>query len=112
MNLLAETLKVLEKNGKAPSDVEWVGTRSVAASWRRFASLAAGLDYNNGFGAVVVSEQLVVVGNDWWLERHEYDGEEWWEFKTIPKRRARARGLRREDLTSGRCFDSDERGPA
>lgn len=27
---------------------------------------------------------LIVVGKDFWLERHEYDGSEWWEFKSIP----------------------------
>ena len=27
----------------------------------------------------------VAVGDNWWLERAEYDGSEWWEFKTIPK---------------------------
>lgn len=26
----------------------------------------------------------MVVGDDWWLERHEYDGSEWWEFKRLP----------------------------
>jgi hypothetical protein len=28
--------------------------------------------------------KIIVVGKDWWLERHEYDGSEWWEFKTMP----------------------------
>jgi hypothetical protein len=27
---------------------------------------------------------LEIVGDDWWLERHEYDGAEWWEYKTKP----------------------------
>ena len=26
----------------------------------------------------------MVVGNNWWLERHEYDGSEWWEYKQFP----------------------------
>jgi hypothetical protein len=30
---------------------------------------------------------LVVVGIDWWLERHNgNEDSEWWEFKTLPKR--------------------------
>jgi len=29
---------------------------------------------------------LTVAGDDWWLERHGYDGSEWWEFKTLPKK--------------------------
>jgi len=24
------------------------------------------------------------VGDDWWLERHEYDGSEWWVFQKLP----------------------------
>lgn len=27
----------------------------------------------------------VVVGKDFWLERGEYDGSEWWSFKTTPQ---------------------------
>ena len=26
----------------------------------------------------------MLVGDGWWIERFEYDGSEWWEFKTIP----------------------------
>lgn len=26
----------------------------------------------------------MLVGDGWWIERAEYDGSEWWEFKTIP----------------------------
>ena len=32
-----------------------------------------------------VADDLVVVGDSWWLERHEYDGSEWWEYKEKPK---------------------------
>lgn len=35
-------------------------------------------------GAQHVATDLVLVGDDWWIERCEYDGSEWWEFKTIP----------------------------
>lgn len=27
---------------------------------------------------------LTLVGEDFWLERKEYDGQEWWEYKTTP----------------------------
>lgn len=33
---------------------------------------------------VEIDMGLIVVGKDFWLERHEYDGSEWWEFKSIP----------------------------
>lgn len=34
-----------------------------------------------------VATDLVLVGDDWWIERAEYDGSEWWEFKSIPVRK-------------------------
>ena len=54
MNLLQETVNDLKENGKTPADVRWVGRESVNAKC------------------------------SWWLERAEYDGSEWWEFKTAP----------------------------
>lgn len=27
----------------------------------------------------------MVVGCDWWLERHEYDGAESWSYKVLPE---------------------------
>ena len=35
--------------------------------------------------ALEVAEDLVVVGDNWWIERHEYDGNEWWEYKEKAK---------------------------
>lgn len=43
------------------------------------------INVNNGYGWPEIPKDLVVVGDNWWLERAEYDGSEWWEFKTIPK---------------------------
>lgn len=31
-----------------------------------------------------VAHDLKIVGDDWWLERSEYDGAERWNFKTLP----------------------------
>ena len=47
--------------------------------------MASGFNYDNGFGGAEVHGDLKIVGNDWWMERGEYDGSEWWEFKTLPK---------------------------
>lgn len=88
-NLLKETLNVLERNGKTPADVEWVGSADgmLAISWKEFAEIAKDVEYDNGYGGAEVASDLVVVGKDWWLERGEYDGSEWWEFKKIPVRK-------------------------
>lgn len=89
LNLLAETVKQLEANNKTTQDVEWVGNRSgnYSIDWAKFESIA-NVDYYESYGGQEISENLVVVGKDWWLERGEYDGSEWWEFKSLPIRQS------------------------
>lgn len=83
-NLLEETLSVLTRNGKTESDVLWVGSREVKISWDNFVKLAD-VEYDDGFGTQEVATDLLIVGDGWWLERLEYDGSEWWSFKTTPE---------------------------
>ena len=100
-NLLKETIECLEDNGKRPSDVLWVGRYHVEAcrnaagktiwhprycksTWHDFCS-KADFEYDNGYGLPEIPTDLIVVGKDFWLERHDYDGSEWWEFKTMPE---------------------------
>ena len=84
MNLLEETLEILEQHGKKPEDVKWCGSPEYGwFTWDEFAKVAD-VEYDNGYGAAKVADDLLVVGEDWWLERHEYDGSEWWVFKTLP----------------------------
>ena len=87
INLKDETLEILNKHGKTWDDVEWVGSVNwnLTVDKNQFLILAD-REYNNGYGGNEVSLGLVVVGKDFWLERHEYDGSEWWEFKQIPKK--------------------------
>lgn len=91
-NLLKETLEVLKKYGKSPKDVRWIGSRDgrYAITWKEFEKIA-NVEYDNGYGSQKVAMDLVVVGDDWWLERHEYDRSEWWEFKTLPKKKPDAK---------------------
>lgn len=43
--------------------------------------------YDNGFGTTVINLSLKIIFKDGsFLERHEYDGLEWWEFVQIPKK--------------------------
>ena len=85
MTLLEETIEELGGHYLSPSDVEYVKDYLVYCTWEEFSELA-NHDYDNGFGANEVSLYLKVVGKDWWLERHEYDGSEWWEFKSMPEK--------------------------
>ncbi len=83
-NLLNETLAVLKSNNLEPKDVLWIGNKNIKTDWENFAKIAD-VNYDNGFGGQVVATDLKVVGKYWWIERHEYDGSEWWEFKQLPK---------------------------
>ena len=85
VNLLSETLEALNEHHKAITDIRWVGNRRgrFAITWDEFAKVAD-VEYYQSYGSAEVAADLVVVGDDWWLERHEYDGSEWWEFKTLP----------------------------
>lgn len=84
--LLAETLRIMERHGKNIQDIEWIGSYDAEISLDDFIRLASDR-YDCGFGSQEVAEDLLVVFNDGsWLERHEYDGSEWWEYKKTPAR--------------------------
>ena len=84
MNLLKETIDKLAEYNLKPSDVKWVGNSNGKTTWEQFKKLAD-KEYDDGFGGEEVNTELLVVGDDWWLERHEYDGSEWWELKRLPE---------------------------
>lgn len=86
INLLTETEAILAQHGKTPADVKWVGSAdgTKASTWADWAEVA-NRDYDNELWRINVATDLVVVGNNFWLERHNYDGIEWWEFKKLPK---------------------------
>jgi len=83
MNLLKETLEILEENNKTEKDVLFVEYEGYI-TFEKFKEISD-FEYDSGFGGAEIPD-INVVGKDWWLERGEYDGSEWWEFKTIPKK--------------------------
>ena len=87
-NLLAETLWAVGHSGHAPSDVTYVGSVGKdphGCTWADFERLAD-VEYDSGYGGAEVAGDLMVVFSDGsWLERAEYDGSEWWEFKKSPQ---------------------------
>ena len=85
INLLKETTEVLKQKGKTWDDVIWVGCKSFKLPIEDVKTLF-NVDYDNGFGGNQIAGDLLVVGKGWWLERGEYDGSEWWEFKTMPRK--------------------------
>ena len=84
MNLLEETNKILTKNYKSWTDVRWIGSKDFYIPIDRFIEIAKFTNYDAGYGAPKIATDLVVVGDNFWLERHEYDGVEWWEYKELP----------------------------
>jgi hypothetical protein len=79
INLLQETIKCLNKNGKTEIDIVWLGTDDYEISWDNFTRIA-NTEYDNSFGTICVEPKLKIVGHDFMMIRAEHDGLEWWEF--------------------------------
>ncbi len=84
VNLLEETINILKDNGKTIFDIEWFGT--IDCEYNCDLQKLINLDYDDGYGLAEVPAGFVLVGAGFWLERHEYDGSEWWEYKSMPER--------------------------
>ena len=95
MNLLEEIKDILKENNKKIEDIEWVGTTEKYVDIDIFLKLA-NTNYDDDYGAPEVAQDLIIVGNNWWLERHEYDGSEWFEYKSMfekPKEKLELKAL-------------------
>lgn len=84
-NLLEETKEILKDYNKKIEDIKWIGSNKNYIDIDKFLKIA-NIEYDSGYGSPEVAQNLIVVGDNWWLERHEYDGAEWWEHKEIPKK--------------------------
>ena len=98
ITLKQETIEILYAHNKCPDDIVWIGISGeddvedykynnipCEMPQELFWKIADRV-YDDGFGSHIVPLNLKIVGDNWWLERHEYDGSEWWEFKTLPTR--------------------------
>ena len=84
MNLYKETIGILTQNDRTFDDVVAICGNEFQITKDDFVKYS-NTEYDSGYGAPEVAEDLLVVGNDFWLERHEYVGSECWEFKAMPK---------------------------
>jgi len=85
-NLLAETLKDIERYKHTVMDVSWVGTLDgeYSMSWYEFTKVAD-IEYDSGYGGNEIPLELTVVFTDEsWMQRAEYDGSEWWDYHRVP----------------------------
>ena len=85
MTLLEETLQELKENNKTELDILWCGCEGTYFNWEYFKEIA-NIEYDNGYGGAEIHLSLIIVGKNFWLERAEYGGSEWWDFKTYPKK--------------------------
>lgn len=83
INLLKETKEILKDNNKTLEDIKWIGNSKYYVDIKKFIELS-NVMYDNGYGSQKVAEDLKIVGDDWWLERYEYDGAEDWVYKSFP----------------------------
>lgn len=83
-NLLEETLWCIKHyTDFKPDAVDYVQTDDGWCSWSQYITWADQIDYDEGYGCVEINLSLkIVFKNGTYLERHEYDGSEW--FKYIP----------------------------
>lgn len=83
-NLWIETICDLEDHGKTFDDVLWIGCPGFKISKEDFKRLA-NEEYDSGYGAADVAEDLIIAGSDFYMTRGEYDGSEWWEWHEQPE---------------------------
>ena len=103
MNLYKETLHILEENNKSIDDIDFLILVDCDDSniWdvkdedyystddiQKFILWCNRYsNYDDEFGGVEIPINVMVIFKDnSWIERHEYDGSEWWEYKETPKR--------------------------
>ena len=90
-NLLSETRQVLAQYDLELNDIRFIKTSEGDFYPSNGGRTFLNVEYDDGFGGQEIDPNLMIVGDDWWLERHEYDGSEWWEFKRLPRFEHRAR---------------------
>ena len=84
INLLKETLDKLKEYDKTPEDVLWVGdsyNEERYTTWEDFVNKS---NFHYLCGGEDVYVGLIIVGEDWWLERRNKSDYEWWDFKKLP----------------------------
>jgi len=85
-NLLKETIEFINDIDKIIEDISWIGSRDgqYAITWDEFKEIAD-IEYNSGFGAQEIAQDLVIVFKDnTHCDRGEYDGSEWWAYHEVP----------------------------
>lgn len=84
--LIQETKDFIAALGYTKDDIQWIGGQDFVVPLDCFWN-AAPQFYDAGYGWAEVAEDFKIVFKDGsWMERAEYDGSEWWNYKCCPKR--------------------------
>lgn len=92
-NLKEETLSSIKSEDKNISDIDYCYVLENACSWDEtkanvllkgaFDENRLNFTYDDGYGSQEIFG-FIVFKDGTWLERDEYDGSEWWDFKSKP----------------------------
>ena len=92
MNLLDETLEIMEYHNKTIEDIEYIyiyeeanwSHKNIIYNSDSIKSLdKLNFKYDSGYGSQEIFGWITFKDNTW-LERSEYDGSEWWNFMKKP----------------------------
>lgn len=86
INLLNETIAILDKHNKCLKDIKYIVTKNCTIKNKKKFFQSMDFKYDCGFGLEMIPTDLKLVGKDFWIERKTYDGSEWWEFKQKPEK--------------------------
>jgi len=88
MNLLKETIEIIEESGHSIEDIIFIGSVESGhfCDWEEF-KILANKEYNCGYGPQQVASDLEIIFKDGLrMWRYEYDGYECWYFsKPVPE---------------------------
>ena len=97
-NLYEEIINILTSHNRSINDIKYIIMPDTSKDrWNdniyevdidNFMEIAKRTNYDDGYGRTEIPKNLKIVGDYWWLERNEYDGSEWFEYKTLPIRPA------------------------
>ena len=83
-NFYEEIKNILKYHKKTLDDIKWVGARNYTIDKDKFFEDIKNLEYDSGYGLEVINLDLIIVGDNFYLTRWEYDGSEGFEYITMP----------------------------
>ncbi|MBZ9624430.1 hypothetical protein G9F71_016385 [Clostridium sp. FP2] len=103
-NLVESCIEVIIMNGYTETDILWVQCEDKYTTWEHFKTIA---DFDC-YSEPDTDMSLKIVGEDWWVERHEDDETERqsWELKVFPKKPEVRNDLKLVDILD-ECFKRD-----